>query len=270
MVAKIFIDPKFHFHPKYKEIYSKISTALKKFPEITYVVLSSFYPTKGEDVNSAVNVIGCKINFNIKIMPTYNTIYHELWHVVQDSTKKNSKPLTKFEQEATLMGLSRMSKAHIETNLLPYVGTVPSSKIAYYTNYAVTLREKKDPLYIEKTIKLIEQHRKNAVAKNKNKSTTWTPNGHDDIKLKLMLQKEGKNIYVKGYTPEDTLKLLNRQVKELPASIFQATNDKIWVYSKNDLKSNNWMKATSKKSNVNKNQIKKVSKNVKPLTKNPK
>ena len=104
MTVKLMIEPQFHFHPNYKEIYQKVQIALKTFPELdnTEITLTAFIPKKNnsyEGPNTVAMAISDKngdnktLTFNVKIMPTYNAIYHELWHLVQrdrKSTKRKS------------------------------------------------------------------------------------------------------------------------------------------------------------------------------------
>lgn len=250
--AKIYIDPKFHFHPKYKEIYQKVKKALEDFPELKEVVLSAFYPKKGDawETHDVMAIAGIDrmLEFNMYRMPSYNTIYHELYHLVQNqrkSTKRKSQGT--FELEATLFGMARLPKSRVETNEMPYLCNVPKSKIIEYGQLAKREKEKGNKNYVKA---LTDQISIDSAEdeKIKGRSKEWERIGRSmpDPKHSVKFtEKRGSKNYAKNFTYSKVNKYLKANIRksQQPADNMFKPKTGGYAYEKDDLiKVPNWMK----------------------------
>jgi hypothetical protein len=273
MTAKIFIDPKFHFHPKHELIYQKIQKALLDFPEISELHLSAFYPTNKLDRNTIAWVQGTNIKvivFNVHIVPTYNTIYHELYHIVQrERPSIKGKTHKIIEAEATLLGTARMPKSKVENNFMCYFNTVPKSKVIKYAQCARNEKEKGNKNYIEDMFLKTKTDKEKEIKAKKSNAKRWKPIHKKDlpVRAKFNVIKEGKN-----FTKDNTPSILNKYLKTNIRKSQQLRKDLIttdknhgmYLYEKADLINiPSWMKSTkasSKKVIITKPKAKKSAK----------
>ena len=171
-MTKIFIDPKFQFHPEYKQIYMKVKEAVKRFPEIKEIGISSFKAKKGSEIKeeiaarTLIRVDTPIIYFNVCYSPSSNTIYHELQHIIHGMEKGKNLKTHKEELEATLMGLGRMPENAVETRAMPYLGNVPKNKIPSYGKFAANEKAKGNKKWFEATIDKMAQDAENEKYKN--------------------------------------------------------------------------------------------------------
>ena len=272
--AKIYIEPKFHFHPKYKEIYQKVQQALVDFPEVKEVTLSAFYPKSNNKWEAhdvmAIAGFGGTIEFNVKRMPSYNVIYHELFHIVQGKRKSTPQKTKKtFELEATLLGLARLPKSKVETNEMPYFTNVPKSKLVAYAKTAKSEKEKGNSNYM----KVLTDKAKSDYAKDKNNKSRvkqWQRVGRSmpDPKhsVKFTEKEDGKN-YAKGQTYTEVNNYLKTNIRKsqqaIVSKLIKPHDDKNqYAYEKADLITvPDWMKSDKsvKKSTAIKSTPKKTT-----------
>jgi hypothetical protein len=258
----IFIDPKFLFHPKHQEIYQKVEKALKNFPEIDTIKLSTFYPKphptgihkyEANDV-MAVAGFGGLIEFNILRVPSYNTIYHELYHIVQGKRKSTKKKSTgTFELEATLFGMARLPKKHVETNEMPYLCNVPKSKIVAYGKLALKEKEKGNKNYVKALTDQIDKDFAKDVKTNRAKKWKRIGRSMPDPRhnIKFIKMSDGNN-YAKAHTYSKVHNMLRRNIRYsqqiITDKLIKPYNPKSgYGFEKADLiKVPTWMKAKQK------------------------
>ena len=254
---KIFIDPKFHFHPKHKEIYTKVKDALKNFPELKEICISAFYPTNKLDkgtIATAESRSGFNIvTFNVHTMPTNNSIYHELQHFVQYGRKSTkNKPHSLLEVEATLFGMGRMKSDQVENNFMTYFNTVPKSKVVKYGKMALKEKEKGNKHHVSTVFQQTVKDKEEEIKANKSNAKRWEPIHQKDfsVSAKFNVKKGSKN-YAKGYTPSiinKDLKTNIRKSQQFRSNLFKSVKGEGgYAYEKDDLMTvPDWMKSTYK------------------------
>ncbi|MFA5395398.1 MAG: hypothetical protein WC346_05190 [Methanogenium sp.] len=107
MTAKLVINPRFHYHPRYKEIYQKVQAALKSFPELNgeTIILTSFFP-KRNSKHEASDTIAIAISddkgnskaisFNVHVIPTYNSISKEKLKIIPSWMRSTQRKKRKY------------------------------------------------------------------------------------------------------------------------------------------------------------------------------
>lgn len=248
----LLIDPKFHFHPRHVEIYKKVEAALKQFPEIKEVQLSAFYPKKNVEYEERTTIAVAdrtKISFNMKVFPTYNNIYHELYHILQHQGKKDRRDQRYIETDATLLGMARMKKSHVENNMMTYFTDVPKSKVLYYAKMAESKKKAGDTNYAAHTYVAAMRDKKADLIKDPKNIAKWKPiHKHDlPVNAKFTVVRNGKN-YVKGLTPDIVGRYVNGNIKQdqkLSSNLIQPKDGTTYAYEKKDLiDPSKWMKVT--------------------------
>jgi hypothetical protein len=150
------LNKNFKFHPKHEEILSMVETALIYFPEIESIKLGT-YGRMGGNSCIANAEHPDKINFNIKYMPSYVTIFHELGHHLQHMRLAPS-----GEKQASIFGLVRMPDHLADEDRMPYIKLVPRLKIRHYCNLAIQYKNRGIKYYIKELEKVIDaDNRKN-------------------------------------------------------------------------------------------------------------
>lgn len=210
-MTKILIDPKFHYHPEYKTIYTKTVDAVKKFPEIKELILSAFHPNKN-DAAAYAGTAGKtpRIEFNIMKTPSSNIIYHELYHVIQKMKNPRVKTFNNIEEiEATLLGQARMSPSKVDDNTMPYFKAVPKKKLVTYAKYAAREKAKGNKNYVQATHLKVEADKK----KDPNNKEWKMPRySSKPTKAKFTVTVGGKK-YARGHTPDSVTRFLKKNIK---------------------------------------------------------
>lgn len=142
-MCEIKLSKTFHEHPKAGEIMEKVKIALEYFPEIDEITLSRC-GTRGTFAIAWANKKNKEVSFNIEYFPSFNTIFHELGHILQGLT-----PIPSGEEACTIFALSRIPDHLIESYDLPYLGLVPVENIRDYCKLAIQQRESGNRTYIK-------------------------------------------------------------------------------------------------------------------------
>ena len=265
-MTKILIDPKFHLHPKHAVVYTKVVNALKRFPDIKQICLSSFYPKKGhkyEDPDTTALTSGMIIQFNVKIVPSYNTIYHELQHIVQEANpaQKKGKTRKQIEEEATIFGNARMLSSQVEDNRLMYVSTVPKSKVVKYARIAAKGLKAGNKNAVKEVKVKIEKDKKIAIKKNPSEKGEWTKHQLADKLVKTQWVKVGNKVYAKGHTKQNVENFLKKVPNKPDMDLIDLPNDKVWGYDPKYVRNPpKWLSSGSGKVAVGASKPKKVVK----------
>jgi hypothetical protein len=141
---KLIIKDAFYFHPKYKEIIHKMGLALTYFPEIETIKIGIHGRCGGSGCIANANYSDLSVNFNLHYLPSYNTIFHELGHILQFKKKAPN-----GEEAASIFGLSRMPIEMVESNFIPYIGLAPADMIPSYCQAAIGERVNGRKQYIK-------------------------------------------------------------------------------------------------------------------------
>ena len=233
-MVKIKIDSDFYLHPKYKELYCRCTETLKKFPEIKQISLSSFYPDMEENKNVAAFTRDEGVSFNRTILPSYTTIYHEFYHIVQ-YLKKEHKRNHVLEREATILGAVRMPKKHVEHGILPFTGiVVPKDKVLFYLEFAKNEILKGNKNYMATLNRKVSKDIEADARKDYRNLKNWKANANPVLDL--------QKIKVK-ISEKDIIKYLKSHAENIPANA--KTIDDIKPYIVTSVKNTpNWLKCS--------------------------
>jgi hypothetical protein len=156
MTADILISKTFYEHPFADEIECKVRQAIVFFPELTGdITLVRFGHSKigSKWAVAYADYAKKEIGFNVKWNISMQTIFHELGHFLQRSIKE----IPSGEQACSIYALARMPEELVDDCVIPYIGCVPESKIPYYCQLGLKLRnENKERRYIKKLVEIIK------------------------------------------------------------------------------------------------------------------
>jgi hypothetical protein len=149
-MTKITLNKNFKYHPKHETILNMVETALIYFPELKTITLGC-YGRMGGDRCIANAEYPDKLNFNIKYIPSYVTIFHELGHQLQHIRVAPS-----GEKQASIFGIARLPDHLADEDRLPYVCLAPRIKLRYYCNLAIKYKNDGIKYYIKEIEKIID------------------------------------------------------------------------------------------------------------------